>query len=72
MVPTRNICYETSDATEKTKLESEESRERGATWQDFMKPSLHTTADLPSSRNFTAETGVASVVRVLPGRECAG
>jgi hypothetical protein len=35
-----------------------------------MNPSLHTTADLPSGKNLTADTGVASVVRVL--QRCKG
>jgi hypothetical protein len=37
-----------------------------------MNPSLQTTADLPSGKNLTAETGVASVVTVLRGDEDAG
>jgi hypothetical protein len=47
-------------------------RPQGRTWHDFMNPSLQTTADLPSGKNLTAETGVASVVTVLRGDEDAG
>jgi hypothetical protein len=37
-----------------------------------MNPSLQTTADLPSGKNLTAETGVASVVTVLQEDEDEG